>query len=902
MAEKNKDKQSTVNENINWNTVEDFNDMFDIVDDENDTLEYAEDELNKYYLSGHVNSMVQEDEMIDDDSYDNDINVIEEIQTEAILSQNFSQLSTKAEDEQKSGVINKRQRSSTTISSPDASCKKIKLIVDDADESTATTTMSSTETNEIPIYLSINNKLFVHMAQTITKTTNSISINSIQQLALFIHQAASVRTDREVMKAYLHSVMGTLKQSESHLIEVDRRVWPIHVQSLMLTQHKAATTTACASVTEDQQADCEKHLHQRLIEMNEKIQYHQNQFNEKKNNLIDFTSNIEQTIRSFVQKHGVKPLEMKRNLKIAMTNHDYDSEILRRQYLQEKPNEYQIQVMKHLSEKKRELEKSKRELLEMKYRVFYNKPHSSLDAIETTMPILNDDDRKLKLLNKHEKLIQRKKLDFVAIKIIGAEIKFYQCLRAFDHELAAMWKNHRELVKNKGMSTTLTDLIEKRFTGIADRWRDVYNYRLNCYFRNFYSDFEPTNTNADGDKMKRIGFSSSLIIDAIHQLSDKELQLLNRGPSYVPPGQISISSSGQSVDDIIKKKYAPLKHQLSCLFSKYHVNIALSMEIEQKISDQFTDLFSVPIPSNLQQRALYEKHLLQSIRYSLNANNLILRRTADNMNTFYLGNLQEFETKAYDYLSKSDAYKVLLNKDKGNSGQQWQGQLKEMVESMNLLLESLKNHKAINIDLFNRLLVDASKKLIASNVPFLNAFVQNQNGNLFSRIYRHPLIQDYSLSYEVGHAKLVHSDWLRSALIRAVCYCSSVKDFNLERIYLELTSLINSYSLRFVETHVQHFFNFFHLHPMRYSRDQIMYNKFRHNWFNYIKMQHELSDQLQQFDDKGQLIHLNYLYEYGTRYQFNEQFHRIWSEYFNQHPNLSIQKCKILLKAINVHS
>ncbi|CAF5154635.1 unnamed protein product, partial [Rotaria magnacalcarata] len=87
------------------------------------------------------------------------------------------------------------------------------------------------------------------------------------------------------MKAYLHSVMGTLKQSESHLIEVDRRVWPMQIQSLMLAQQKVATTTACASITEDQQADCEKHLHQRLIEMNEKIQYHQNQFNEKKNNL-----------------------------------------------------------------------------------------------------------------------------------------------------------------------------------------------------------------------------------------------------------------------------------------------------------------------------------------------------------------------------------------------------------------------------------------------------------------------------------------------------------------------------------------------------------------------------------------------------------------------------------------
>ncbi|CAF4566370.1 unnamed protein product, partial [Rotaria magnacalcarata] len=77
MTETNKDKQSTVNENINWNTVEDFDDMFDIVDDENDTLEYAEDELNKYYLSGHLNSMEHEDEMIDDDRYHNDLNVIE---------------------------------------------------------------------------------------------------------------------------------------------------------------------------------------------------------------------------------------------------------------------------------------------------------------------------------------------------------------------------------------------------------------------------------------------------------------------------------------------------------------------------------------------------------------------------------------------------------------------------------------------------------------------------------------------------------------------------------------------------------------------------------------------------------------------------------------------------------
>ncbi|CAF4344048.1 unnamed protein product, partial [Rotaria magnacalcarata] len=71
------------------------------------------------------------------------------------------------------------------------------------------------------------------------------------------------------------------------------------------------------------------------------------------------------------------------------------------------------------------------------------------------------------------------------------------------------------------------------------------------------------------------------------------------------------------------------------------------------------------------------------------------------MNTFYLGNRQEFETKAYDYVSKSDAYNVLLNKDKGYGGQQWQTELNQMVESMNLLLESLKNHESLNVDLYN---------------------------------------------------------------------------------------------------------------------------------------------------------------------------------------------------------
>ena len=59
------------------------------------------------------------------------------------------------------------------------------------------------------------------------------------------------------------------------------------------------------------------------------------------------------------------------------------------------------------------------------------------------------------------------------------------------------------------------------------------------------------------------------------------------------------------------------------------------MEIQKKVYDEFKHLFSISIPANLRERALYEKKLIQSIRSSLQKNNILLRRTADNRNVLY---------------------------------------------------------------------------------------------------------------------------------------------------------------------------------------------------------------------------------------------------------------------------
>ncbi|CAF2242081.1 unnamed protein product, partial [Rotaria magnacalcarata] len=103
----------------------------------------------------------------------------EETQEEEILSQSFSQLSTASGDEERSFVTNKRQRSNVA-SSPTISSKKKKI---NNNNNNNDTNISANERCQIPTYLLIQNKLFVHMAQTIIKTVRYITMNDIQQMA-----------------------------------------------------------------------------------------------------------------------------------------------------------------------------------------------------------------------------------------------------------------------------------------------------------------------------------------------------------------------------------------------------------------------------------------------------------------------------------------------------------------------------------------------------------------------------------------------------------------------------------------------------------------------------------------------------------------------------------------------
>ncbi|CAF4557318.1 unnamed protein product, partial [Rotaria magnacalcarata] len=166
---------------------------------------------------------------------------------------------------------------------------------------------------------------------------------------------------------------------------------------------------------------------------------------------------------------------------------------------------------------------------------------------------------------------------------------------------------------------------------------------------------------------------------------------------------------------------------------------------------------------------------------------------------------------------------------------------------------------------------------IASNVRFLNAYIENQHGILYSRVDHNSAMQPYTLPYVIGHSKVSYSHWFRLALIRAVRYCTSVTDFNQERVYLEVTWLANGYSLKFIEKRINHFYSHFDAVSLRTCLDQQVYKKLRHRLFNFIHEQRTYLKNNEELDKKNERVQLTYLYEFGPKRQFNQRLQEILS-------------------------
>lgn len=223
-------------------------------------------------------------------------------------------------------------------------------------ESDDVSEVPQTEQAETPAYLLTTNRLFNIMVQNISAKVDSIALDDIQDIARSMHHLGVLHLQKTIFTTYLHAVKGTLKEPECDLIDVDRRILPIYMKRFMEEKRKStalpdssisastSTTTTMESDTDDEYLTYENFVYKNMDEADQQIELYQKRLNEKKKSLKEFSSEIEGTIQSFVEQRSMKLLKAQNDLRITIINHEFDAEILKRKYLQENPNEYQVKT------------------------------------------------------------------------------------------------------------------------------------------------------------------------------------------------------------------------------------------------------------------------------------------------------------------------------------------------------------------------------------------------------------------------------------------------------------------------------------------------------------------------------------------------------------------------------
>jgi hypothetical protein len=592
------------------------------------------------------------------------------------------------------------------------------------------------------------------------------------------------------------------------------------------------------------------------------------------------------------------------------------------------------------------------------------------------------------------------------------------------------------------------------------------------------------------------------------------MAFLHRGPSYVPPCQLHLPSAHRSLDQLLVEQMAPLRRQLTRVFTKYPVDLSRRMNFEREVQHLFQQSFSVAVPPVLKQRVIDENQLMHSIRDQLRDDQLVLRRMANESNTYYVGDIDNFHRQSQQHLQTSNYYELIGPIDDSHSKEH---HLKDIVQSIDQDLEKLCQKKLIqqehltklkvsqrtNIELpslyflphlhreepltvkprltsclrcpvesiarylhqllrplfdtyaqattlhsggdfiqklehfciqedsllprtqfatfhlddvhsrmshadiltaLNRFLVSPMvtgrhqrltseaieelvglvlrhqvfqydgkvyryKKGVSLNLPFarllcnifmqtwqtdlvrqmrvddefygryydralftwngpeaklqaifdalrqqypdiqvqltidrqvsfLGAHVENRKGMLHTHVHHDPYAQPFLLPYAVGHPRLVHRQWFRSTLIRAAHYCSSLEDFNDERIYIESTFLANGYSLAFVEYHLEQFYKQFRSSETYFRLNQWTYPSIRRRSFLCVTHQRQERDR----EWSRPALQLHYEFDWGSRSDFNLKFNKLWRSLIDEDNTFAQHGLRIKLSSKHCHS
>ncbi|CAM2723375.1 unnamed protein product [Rotaria socialis] len=640
--------------NIDW-----FDDIFDIVtidDDMDDDRQEIERMIMEDYYEDLDFYSDQEDTEEEEEEQQPSI-ILDKMHgdqqqqqdQEQMLSQKLSQLSTEG---------HKRPLSTPSTSQEENPKKKICLPPTDID------VQHPEQTNQITSYLETMDDMF---HRTMFHDNGRPLPNNLKN---FIHCQHGIGV------AQLHLKRWTRYREAG----VQQQIWSNEVKKLFTMKE----------INEKQYAI---YVEKYINKINQKLEELQQQKNTLKEDGRQWmTDIIEDKLNEFIETYRLLPSRMKSDYYLAQFEYDYQDQLLEREFLSLQPTEQQIEMATNLYKAYNEYIQTKYEFIELKHRVQCNQPTQTSVTQASSMLLMtltSNPEFFHQDIDYENKQLQKYFNECMTKAIVDAEKKLYECQRSYQEQ--------EKLASSILTSDSLMTIIQHRYRLAEEKYHGIQEFHLNYYLRQHFGQ------QSDDFNLAKISFLPTIIVHAsMHDLNKEHLQLLSRGPTYVSPYQ-------QLIEENLEKNYKPLQHDLNKLLVKSDVNLVQTIILQKQVKDLYMKMFSkttttTMISKAMLERAYYEQQLIDKIRNDLKSFNLILRRTANRRNVFYLGDRILFEKLCNEFMLETDRFELEMeiNNDNVQETQDYlQGKIKSMNREFKTIFMDTKKYK----DQLNRITV-----------------------------------------------------------------------------------------------------------------------------------------------------------------------------------------------------
>jgi hypothetical protein len=192
---------------------------------------------------------------------------------------------------------------------------------------------------KMPFYLSAKNKVFDQtMSVLLQQTASSINIDELRHIAYLKHNLRLNNLSKLQWQTYLLSVTGQINIPQQQRAINKPLIWPSEI-NLMIVKKKFNNIRNESEITH---TVCRNFVQEHLRQLREEADELQLKFNSQKRRLNDFSDELNKAIEEFIYIRYINQYELIIQKKIVTTEYDFYDRCIELEYLELKPNTYQV--------------------------------------------------------------------------------------------------------------------------------------------------------------------------------------------------------------------------------------------------------------------------------------------------------------------------------------------------------------------------------------------------------------------------------------------------------------------------------------------------------------------------------------------------------------------------------